>query len=103
MPHEKVLSYDEIRSFLRKCPDLRIALIAEFLAFTGARITETLHVRVSDMAASRRGFHTIRLRGKGGKQRDVMVDSGLVGRIREAFGRRSYVFRAPGGGPYDRA
>ena len=56
------MSYDEIRCFLRRCPDLRIALIAEFLAYTSdsgraigsIRSLTTLHeIRVQ-------GFKSIR-------------------------------------------
>ena len=103
VPHEKVLSYDEIRRFLERCPDVRIALIAEFLAFTACRSSEALHIRVGDMKASRAGYPTVRLRGKGGKQRDIRVGSDLVRRIRQHFGGRSFLFRSPGGGPYDRS
>lgn len=95
----KVLTHEQIAKLIeaaaRKAP--RMALLIEFLAYTGCRISETLDILVSDV---RQGIEEstgeqvarILLHGKGSKDRSVIVRADLVKRIRKAFDSRRYLF-----------
>jgi integrase/recombinase XerD len=90
---EKCLTYEEIGKVIERAraANPRIALIAEFLAVAGTRISETLHVLNSDVKLSGNQYRII-LHGKGGKDRKVFIPSELYTRIRAEFHGLKYLF-----------
>lgn len=95
----KCLTHEQIEKLIaaaaRKAP--RMALLIEFLAFSGTRISETLDILVSDVRlgvdeATGEQVARILLHGKGSKDRSIIVKADLVRRIRTAFDSRRYLF-----------
>lgn len=95
----KVLTHEQIERLIaaaaKKAP--RMALIIEWLAFTGCRISETLNVLLADVRlgveeSTGQEIARVTLHGKFRKDRAVIVKADLVKRIREAFGSRVYLF-----------
>lgn len=78
-------------------------IIVELLYATGMRISELLELRERDIDFR---SSSIRVMGKGGKERVIPVGSRLLDRIREHLGMRvaagggaGYLVEKPGGGP----
>jgi integrase len=90
---EKCLTYEEVQKVIERARavNLRVSLIAEFLAVAGTRISETLHVLNADVKISG-GQYRIILHGKGGKDRKVFIPAELYGRIRAEFHGLKYLF-----------
>ena len=95
----KTLTHEQIERLIvaaaRKAP--RMALILEWLAFTGCRISETLNVLLADVRigleeSTGEEIARVTLHGKGSKDRTVIVRADLVKRIRSAFDSRRYLF-----------
>jgi integrase/recombinase XerD len=98
---DRVLSYEQIGrlvDYARK-RNAQMALIVEFLASTGCRISETLGILAADVKPSGEVLR-IKVHGKGSKERTVMVPAELVGRIHAAFPGGRLLF---GHGPSGRA
>ena len=90
---EKCLSYAEVQAVIERARTVnpRVALIAEFLAVAGTRISETLHVLNTDVKAMG-GQYRILMHGKGGKDRKVFIPAELYQRIRAEFDGLKYLF-----------
>lgn len=90
---EKCLTYEEVGKVIERARavNLRVALIAEFLAVAGTRISETLHILNSDVKAMG-GQYRILMHGKGGKDRKVFIPAELYSRIRAEFHGLKYLF-----------
>jgi integrase len=95
----KTLTHEQIERLIaaaaKKSP--RMALILEWLAFTGCRISETLNVLLADVhvgieESTGEEIARVTLHGKGSKDRQVVVKADLVTRIRAAFDSRRYLF-----------
>lgn len=80
--------------------DPRLSLIIEFLAETGARISEAL---AAELGKVRRGARVtyIAITGKGGKERDLRCRSELYDRILKTFRGNRYLFEHDAS-PYSR-
>jgi len=71
--------------------------MVEFLAQTGCRVSEALAARLDNVKKARgKEYHSVRVLGKRSKERVVMVDSGLIGRIRDYFAGTTYLFEHKG-------
>jgi integrase len=99
VPEDKCLSHEQIERLIaaasKKSP--RMALILEWLAFTGCRISETLGVLLSDVRygveeSTGTEIARVTLHGKFRKDRTVIVKRELVERIRSAFESKRYLF-----------
>ena len=90
---ERCLTYDQVRKVIAAAQrsNPRVALIAEFLAVTGCRITETLQILNTDVRTAGEQYR-VTLHGKGGKDRKVYVSAELVKRIRRVFVGRKWLF-----------
>ena len=90
---ERCLTYDQVKKVIAAAQrsNPRIALIAEFLAVTGCRISETLQILNTDVRPSGEQYR-ITLHGKGGKDRKVYIAADLVARIRRVFVGRKWLF-----------
>ena len=85
---DEIPTVEEFRELIQATKDRTIALLVEFLLCTGARISETLNIRLSDVSQKPK-YADITLRGKESKERKIKVEKGLrrmVGRITAALG-----------------
>lgn len=83
---ERCLTHDQIDRLLKyaRKRNLQLALIAEFLAVTGCRISETLNILSADVRPGEK-ITLVKVHGKGSKERTVKVPSELIAQIRAAF------------------
>ena len=79
----------------------RIALMVELMSTTGIRISECLGIMSSDLK-NRRDYVRVHIRGKGHKERDVMVSKELIDKITRKFEGKTYLFEYGGGKLYNR-
>ncbi len=101
---ERCLSYQEIGRLAEfaSARNPRVALIVEFLAVTGCRISETLSALNADVRAAGQAQYRVLVHGKGGKDRKVFIPADLYSRIRLAFPGRKYLFAHGGERTYSR-
>ena len=75
---------------------MKIALFIELMNVTGLRVSECTGLKLTDLKNRRdkRGklYVELHVRGKGRKERDVMVSCDLVKRIKETFKEKVYLF-----------
>jgi integrase/recombinase XerD len=97
---ERCLSYEQIGRLVEysRKRNAQMALLVEFLAATGCRISETLTILCADVRQAQ-DVVRIKVHGKGSKERTVMVSAELVARIRAAFKGGRLLF---GHGPRER-
>ena len=91
----KYLDVSELREFISRCEDKTIAFMAEFMARTGARVSEMLNVRLDDIVCSKR-YCLVRLHGKGNKEREAVIDQDLIEDIRRHFHGETWLFEHSG-------
>jgi len=97
----KVLGIEEARRLIAEAKDRTIRLMVSFLVRTGVRVSEMLHVRLSDIAAARDRLVPIRVVGKGGKERTIHVTNEFLERVRAHFRGETWLFEH-NGRPYNR-
>ena len=85
----------------RRTLSKRLPLFIEFLMFTGCRVSELIGIKLTD-CKSQGEYTEIRLHGKGGKERKVKVDSGLIERIQATFEGQVFLFETASGKKYYR-
>lgn len=96
----------ERRALLLGLP-LRVRLIVRFLYASGTRVSEALGVKRTDCIQDGEGF-TVRLHGKGRKERLVRIPARLKGEIDAVFGERAqggtplFLFETLEAKPYSR-
>ncbi len=90
---ERCLSHEEIERLVEYAQGTnpRVALIVEFLAATGCRITEALTVLTADVRPVGEQYRIL-VHGKGRKDRKVYIPAELLSRLRQAFPGRKYLF-----------
>ena len=92
------LTLDEIHELINAAKCERDALFFRFLSETGTRVSEAIRIRLQDV--SREG---VRVLGKGGAERVVFVQEGLVAAVlfwaqEQGFGRDNFLFPSRKGG-----
>lgn len=97
---DKLITEAEARSLLAGMPE-RVRLLAEFLFQTGARVSEALGVKLSDIKDVN-VYSEVVVLGKGGKARTLLVKSELLERAARCYRGKEYVFETRNGTPYDR-
>ena len=97
---ERLPSDEEVGRLASLSRDPLVRVIVPFLAETGLRISEALSIRLTDIAEAR-GCFRITVRGKGNKEREILVAQWLVKRIRSAFDAGVFLFEHHGK-PYSR-
>lgn len=96
----KTLSPEEIRILLQsKVVSERVKLIIEFLLVTGARISEAVGIRITNVRPFPEYF-LIRILGKGQKERTIKVRRELTNRIMSVFSGHEYLFETTHHNPY---
>ena len=106
---DKILSTDEIQTLIAclhgnttvPVPAIpggkSVAYMVEFLAESGCRVSEMLTCKLDNVKnAVGREYHNVRIMGKGSKERILMVNSGLIDRIRTKFAGTKYLFEHSG-------
>jgi integrase len=95
---EDILSYDEIDVLIAECTDPFVALVMEFLSQTGVRIFESLNIKLEDIISTnkKKNLATIRIIGKGGKERTIYTALDLVTKIKGFFSGETYLFEHNG-------
>lgn len=99
---EKVLSVAQLRRLVTSSKvGARTRLFIEFLAVTGLRVSELCRIRIRDVTTDH-GVCTVRILGKGQKERQIKVRRELVDRVRASFDGKKLLFESPSGEQYTR-
>lgn len=98
----KVLSLRQLRSLATsaKVP-LRVRLFIEFFAITGLRVSELCRIWTADIKTDH-DVCSVRILGKGQKERQIKVRRELIDRVRACFQGKRLLFESRGGKPYTR-
>ena len=109
VPESKILTREEIQELIRYLNSTRegskskrpehwgknVALMTEFMANSGARVSEMLGIRLTDIKLNR--DITITLRGKGRREREIpFSDRALLDHIKDHFRGKTYLFEHNG-------
>lgn len=92
VPEEKILSSAEMDRLLSGSSE-RLSLLMEFLWNTGLRISEAVGIRLEDGRLQTQVV-TIRVMGKGSKEREIRISSSFWNRINEVFGGEKFLFES---------
>ncbi len=87
---DRLLTIQEARDFILFLPE-HLSLLAQFLFSTGLRISEALNITYEDLTRIN-GYYTIKIIGKGIKQREVKLSTLLVEKILNHFQGSTYLF-----------
>lgn len=98
---DKLITQAEAEALLAGMPE-RVRLIAELLFQTGARVSEALGVKLSDVK-NVNGYSEVVVLGKGSKARTLLVKSELLERCARCYHGQAYVFETRNGTPYKRS
>jgi integrase len=96
VPADKVLDIEEARALVRDTKDQTIRLMVTFLVSTGVRVSEMLGLLLSDMREAKGMLVSLRVRGKGGRERIIHVQKAFVDRIRRSFQGQTHLFEHHG-------
>lgn len=96
----KFFTLDEIKKVITEAPP-RVALWIEFLYITGLRIDEACKIRIRNLQQESPKIYSIRVTGKGRKERIVFINSGLRRRLRETFRGNEWLLETSKGSMYD--
>ncbi len=101
VPPEKVLEIEEARKLVAEAKDRTIRQMMTFLVRTGLRVSEMLKLTLADLGTAQDGLVSVRVTGKGGKQRTIHLRQDFVDRIRKHFRGATWLFEHHGR-PYSR-
>lgn len=87
----KFFTVEEIQQLVKESKP-RTSLWIEFLYLTGLRISEAVNIRLKHLRQQSHAVYSVRVLGKGKRERTVYINSGLRRRIREAFEGEEYLF-----------
>jgi integrase len=82
---------EELGQLVSQTKDRLVRVLVPFLAETGARISEALAIRQTDVVKAR-GFYRITIRGKGNKEREIFAAPWLLERVRQMFNGETFLF-----------
>ena len=94
-PEKDVLTSDEITKLIEESDDSAVPWWVAFLRDTGVRITEMLEIRLSDVKYEK-DHAEIHIRGKGKRDRTIMVTKDLIQSIKAKFGGTTWLFEHNG-------
>ena len=97
---EKCLSSEEIKKLLEGCSE-KLRLIIRLLATEGLRISEATGIRLDDIK-DQGAFSTVRIRGKGRKEREIKIDNSFLKNLRDHFKGATWLLETRNGRPYRR-
>ncbi len=93
---KKVLDIEQARKLIGQTRDATIRLMVTFLVSTGVRVSEMLGLQLSDLKDARGELVQVRVKGKGGRERNVYVKKSLLERIRKHFHGQTHLFEHKG-------
>lgn len=79
----KISDLSKILYYVEQANDIRTATLLKTIAFTGARVSEALQIKVSDITKSK-----INVKGKGSKYRDLLIPKALKKQFKEYMKHR---------------
>ena len=91
----KYLPWAEVEKVIKGTEDLRIRLIMQCLAQSGARISELLNIELADMVRNTEYYHIL-VRGKGDKYRNIDVRIPIIEKCLEVFAGKKWLFEHDG-------
>jgi site-specific recombinase XerD len=94
---EDIITPEEMERLRAGVTDEATLALMELLWATGLRISEALGIRLSNVKQGRKSDEhvTIRVTGKGTKERTVYVSKALYQQIRRAFGGTTWLLESP--------
>jgi site-specific recombinase XerD len=96
VPGSKVLSADQVKTFVANTKDTTVRLMVAFIYGTGVRVSEMLGILLSDIRTGSGSFSEVRIIGKAKKERTVHVKKEFVQRIAKHFKSTKYLFEHQG-------
>lgn len=97
---DKLITQKEAASLLAGMPE-RVRLVAEFLFQTGARVSEALGVKLSDVK-NVNGYSEVLVLGKGSKARTLLVKTEFLERCAQLYHGKEHLFETRNGTQFDR-
>jgi site-specific recombinase XerD len=90
-----ILTEEEVQTLINGSTDKTVSLVVEFLFATGLRISEMLNILLTDMKRENEKY-TIRILGKGNKERKIFVPIALIEKVINATNGSRYLFEHSG-------
>lgn len=87
----KTVNEDEYDLLIDACNSTRQQLYIDFLMKTALRINELINIKLSDIKPGSR-MSDITIRGKGGKERNLRVETALINDVMRVFQGKEYLF-----------
>lgn len=94
-PEKDVLTPEEIRTIVEESTDKMVPYWVTLLYKTGIRITEMLSIRLTDIRYEK-DHAMIHIRGKGKKDRDVMISKELLRSLKAVFEGKTWLLEHHG-------
>ena len=93
---DDILTFNEMQKLILEAGK-RLGMMIEFLRYTGCRVSEMLNVLITDCKNGKENV-TIKLQGKGSKEREVRIDKKIYQRIKDEFETKNqtYLFEHDG-------
>ena len=95
LDNDKYLPWPEVAKLIRGTEDMKMKLIMAVLAQTGARISEALNIKLSDMKRNSTHYH-IHILGKGNKEGNVDIRIPIVEACLKVFQGKTWLFEHDG-------
>jgi integrase len=92
----------ELEKLIKACNTEKQRLLVKFLAATGCHVSEMVGIRLSACDESTNGRVSIRVDGKGNKDREILLPTALYRAIRECFDSQIWLFEPTGDKPLNR-
>jgi len=92
IPSDKVLDIEQARKLVRHTKDATIRLMVTFLVSTGVRVSEMLHLQLTDLKDAKGELMQVRVKGKAARERTIYVKKAFLERIRKYFHGKTYLF-----------
>jgi len=87
---EKYLERFEVEQLIKNCTT-RIALLVQFLFYTGCRISEATNLKVSGCTPNGK-YVSLRIMGKGRRERVLTIPGAFFNKLREFYKGKVYLF-----------
>ncbi|MCZ6680959.1 MAG: tyrosine-type recombinase/integrase [Candidatus Poribacteria bacterium] len=87
------LTEDEVETIIEAAQSLKTKLLVLFLFKTGCRVSEMIHVRLTDCEPTK-DYIKVRILGKGNKERKVYISNELYEEIRAEYQGEVYLFES---------
>ncbi len=91
-----VLDIEDARKLAWQAKSKAVRLMITFLLRTGVRVSEMLHVRLDQVVPGPGKLARVRIQGKGGKERTIVVKRDILQQVAEHFRGRTYLFEHDG-------